>query len=93
MTRLATCSKAARTDFVSVTSHSIAMAPPIAAALSCAAALSIATTACQSTPVVAIDTAYDVERMARIERAARTAGVTVVWINPPMRSKVENVRN
>lgn len=61
--------------------------------LSCAAALCIATTACQSKPVLTADTGYDTERMARIERAARTAGVTVVWVNPLLRSKVENVRN
>lgn len=61
--------------------------------LSCAAALCIATTACQSTPVATIDSAYDLDRMARIESAARAAGVTVMWINPPLLKKVEIARN
>ena len=54
-----------------------------------AAALCIATMGCQPIPVATADSDYDIEKMAHIENAARAAGVTVIWINPPVRKKVE----
>ena len=51
----------------------------------CMVALSFALTACASVPAGPVASAYDVEYMARVERMARTSGVTVIWVNPPLR--------
>jgi len=47
--------------------------------------LAVAVAGCASGPSAPDLAAYDFEYMARVERAARLAGVDVFWVNPPQR--------
>lgn len=58
-----------------------------------AATLCIAITGCQSTQGVSPSAGYDLDKMARVEEAARSSGVKVYWINPPYLARTENAKN